>query len=333
MTTRYLSRFIIGAAVLALTSALLFNGSTSSAAGKGDRTPPTTPTNLMVTGVTDSSISLSWQAATDNSGTLSYKIQITNLNNSYYNSVATVGQNQTTYIARFLASNNNYTFTVSAVDGNGNKSGNSNTASGKTLSDTTPPTGMSLQASVLGPSQVQLTWTRPTDSIPNNCCAYSFLMNGSPLTQNINWASAPANSLSVIIRHLHPSTTNSFNVKASDYNGNTTTSNTVSASTDPSNDTTPPSVPTNLHLVSENGCAEVFLGWNQATDESDVQSAIEYEIYVNDVLSPLPVSAGIDVDFVYGTAFGDNIFTVKAVDRAGNTSNASGPIKLFLWPC
>ena len=30
------------------------------------------------------------------------------------------------------------------------------------------------------------------------------------------------------------------------------------------------------------------------------QDKVEYEIYVNGVPSPLPVSAGVDVDFVYG---------------------------------
>ena len=60
---------------------------------------------------------------------------------------------------------------------------------------------------------------------------------------------------------------------------------------------------------------------------------IEYEIYVNGVLSPLPISGGIDVDFVYANFHGDNIFTVKAVDKSGNSSQASSPLKLFLWPC
>jgi hypothetical protein len=92
-------------------------------------------------------------------------------------------------------------------------------------------------------------------------------------------------------------------------------------------------VPTNLHLVRDDSCAEVWLGWNEATDNSDNQGNIEYEIYVNGVLSPLPVSAGVDFDFVYGTNHGDNIFTVKAVDRSGNSSDASAPLKLYLWPC
>ena len=328
MTTRHVSRFIIGAAVLGLTVVMLLSGSTSSAAGKGDKTPPTTPSNLVVTGVTDSSVSLSWQGSTDNSGSVSYKVRITN---SGYTSVATV--NQTSYTAKFLFSNNTYSFSVTAVDASSNTSGASNTVSARTLGDTTPPSAVSLQGSVRNPSQVQLIWNTPTDNIANNCCAYSFVMNGAPLTQNINWATAGPAQLSVIIRHLPPGSTNSFSVKASDFNGNVTSSNTVNLTTSPSSDVTPPSIPGNLHVVKLNGCSEVFLGWTQASDETDAQSTVEYEIYVNGVLSPLPVSAGVDTDFVYGTAFGDNIFTVKAVDRSGNTSSASNSISLFLWPC
>lgn len=336
MTTRHLSRLVIGITILALTAVLLFNGSASSAApaGKGDKSAPTTPSNLVVTNITTTTVSLSWQGSTDNSGSLSYKVSISNLNNSAYNSVATVAQTQTSYTAKFLASNSNYTFSVSAVDGSGNKSGNSNVASAHTLADTTPPSTPVLQASVLGPSQVQLTWTKSTDNVSNNCCVYSFSMNGSALTQNINWASAPADKLSVIIRHIQPGSTNSFSVSVGDYSGgNVATSNTVNATTPPSSDTLPPTVPTNIHLVQDNSCGEVFIGWNQSTDGVDSQDKIEYEIYVNGVLSPLPVSAGVDFDFVYATAFGDNIFTVKAVDRSGNSSAASSPLKLFLWPC
>ncbi|HET7114694.1 MAG TPA: hypothetical protein VFI57_13700, partial [Pyrinomonadaceae bacterium] len=118
------------------------------------------------------------------------------------------------------------------------------------------------------------------------------------------------------------------------WSGNTiSTSNTVWATTDASNDFTPPSPPASLHLVRDNTCGEVWLGWTEANDDSDPQSAIEYEIYVNGVLSPLPVSGGIDIDFVYATNSGDNYFQVKAVDRAGNTSSASNILKLLLWPC
>lgn len=109
-----------------------------------------------------------------------------------------------------------------------------------------------------------------------------------------------------------------------------TTSNSVAATTEPSTDTTPPSVPTNLHLIRDDTCGEVWIGWTEANDETDSQDQIEYEIYVNGVLSPLAVSAGVNFDFVYGVLNVDNFFTVKAVDRSGNSSSASAPLKLFL---
>ena len=332
MTTQQISRLVIGIAALALTSVLLFTGSKTLAA-KGDRSAPTTPTNLVVTAITDNTVSLAWQGSTDNSGTLSYRVKITNLGNSAYNSLATVSQTQTTYTARYLTSNSSYTFSVYAIDGSGNKSADSNLVGVKTLADTTPPSTPVLQVAVLSPSEVQLTWTRSTDN-GNYCCNYSFNQNGNALTQNIYWAQAPANSLSIVARHLTPATTNSFSVNVSDSTGgNVATSNTVSATMPPSSDAVPPSAPTNLHLVQDNSCGEIFLGWTESSDNADSQDNIEYEIYVNGVLSPLPISAGIDFDFVYATAFGDNVFTVKAVDRSGNTSTSSSSLKLFLWPC
>jgi hypothetical protein len=93
---------------------------------------------------------------------------------------------------------------------------------------------------------------------------------------------------------------------------------------------TPPSVPTNVH-IADGGCVEFWVGWAQSTDDTDPQYAIEYEIYVNGVLSPLAVGAGINRDFVYATAGGENTFTVKAVDRAGNTSEASNGVTEVCW--
>ena len=101
-----------------------------------------------------------------------------------------------------------------------------------------------------------------------------------------------------------------------------------------STDTTPPSVPTNLSAFNvDTGGGELWLRWIQASDETDAQNNIEYEIYVNGVLSPLPVSAGVDYDFVYALPGCENTFTVKAVDQSGNTSGASTPIKVQFWVC
>ncbi|MCA1576036.1 MAG: fibronectin type III domain-containing protein [Acidobacteria bacterium] len=337
MTTRSLIRFAVGTAALSLFVMFALSGSVNSAgpAGKGDKSAPTAPTNLTVTSISETTVTMVWNASTDNSGKFSYRVQINNLN-SAYNVLATVSQTQTTYTAKFLSPNSAYSFVVYAVDGSNNRSANSNTAGASTLPDNTGPTAPVLEAVAIAPSQVQLFWSKSTDNVANNCCNYAFKINGSPLTQHINWAYSPdkPDKHSVIIRHLSPATNYNFTVAVSDYSGgNTTNSNTANATTPASNDTTPPTVPTNLRMVNTNGCAEVWLGWNEASDETDPQDKVEYEIYVNGVLSPLPVSAGVDVDFVYGTIHGENEFFIRAVDRTGNSSAPSKPIKLFLWPC
>lgn len=334
MTTRHTFRWINLLAILAVLVIFVLTGSPASA-GKGDRNAPTAPANLKVLSITETTISLSWSPSTDNSGKFSYKLQI-NTQNSAYNSIATISQTQTSYTAKFLAPNTSYSFAVYAVDGSGNRSADSNTVAAKTIPDTTAPTTPVLQAVTIAPSQVQLTWTKSTDNVANNCCSYGINVNGVRITQFINWIpSTSANTLSAVIRHLTPATAYSFSVSVSDWSAgnNTTTSNTVSATTQPTSDTTPPLAPTNLQLVKDQSCGEVWLGWTQTTDNADSQDEIEYEIYVNDILSPLPVSAGIDVDFVYANAHGDNTFYVRAVDRSGNSSAPSKAIKLFLWPC
>jgi hypothetical protein len=109
----------------------------------------------------------------------------------------------------------------------------------------------------------------------------------------------------VVLRHLTPATSYTFTVQAHDFSGNTATSNAVTLTTEATSDVTPPSAPTNVRIV-DGGCVEFWLGWGQSMDDTDPQSAIEYEIHVNGVLSPLAVGGGIDRDFVYGTAGGEN---------------------------
>lgn len=332
MTTQTFARLIIATAAMALLAALLFNGRIAFA-GKPDRLAPTTPTNLVVTATTENTVSLRWNASTDNSGKLSYRVKVNSLKSSY-SVLETASQTQTSYTVKYLAPLGSYSFVVYAVDGSGNRSSDSNLVTANTPGDTIPPSAPVLEATTLGPSQVQLTWTKSVDNIPNYCCSYAISLNGSPLTQHVNSAAAPSGHMSVVIRHLLPNTLNTFVVTAIDFIGNKSTSNSASAQTWFSNDHTPPSVPTNLHVISlDNSGGELWLGWTQSVDETDAQNNIEYEIYVNGVLSPLPVSAGIDFDFVYALPVCENTFVVKAVDQTGNTSAASVPIKVKLWAC
>jgi chitodextrinase len=278
----------------------------------GDKTAPTTPTNLQATDLGQEHVTLAWDASTDNSGSVTYVV--------YKDGQGfTVPQGQTSYTIDWLSPGRTYSFYVSAYDKSYNRSAPSNTVTVTTLRDTVPPTAPELTGFVRGPSQVALTWTRSTDDVTWWSLGYRIFVNGAPATEHVNWQW----ERSVFLRHLTPATTYTFTVEANDFNGNTTMSNAVTLTTDPSSDVTPPSVPTNVRIVESNGGCEFWVGWTQSTDDTDPQFAIEYEIYVNGVLSPLPVGGGIDRDFVYGDASGETTFTVKAVDRAGNTSAES----------
>jgi chitinase len=132
-----------GGLTLVLVMALFFVGSTASAAprpkptttttpGPGDSTPPTTPTNLRVTAVTQTSITLAWDPSTDRSA-FSYVVR-------QDNSLSwTVSQTQTSYTLTWMSPGRTYTFFVYAVDKDLNKSGNSNTVTATTQPDVTPP--------------------------------------------------------------------------------------------------------------------------------------------------------------------------------------------------
>jgi chitodextrinase len=280
----------------------------------GDKTPPTTPTNLRATSVGQTSVTLAWDASTDNSGSVTYSV---NKDGQGF----TVPQGQTSYTIDWLSAGRTYTFYVTAVDSSLNTSGKSNILSVTTPPDTAAPPAPTLSGHVRGPSQVRLTWNRVEDDT-STFVTYRVFANGTQVTQHLNWYG----ETDVVLRHLTPSTTYTFTVKALDQDDNASTSNAVTLTTEASSDVTPPSAPTNVRIVGSFGCPEFFVGWTQSTDDTDTQYLIEYEIYVNGVLSPLAVSAGVDEDFVYATASGANTFTVKAVDQAGNTSAASNAV-------
>jgi chitodextrinase len=305
-------------AALALVLGLVVVGPV--AAGKkpppptGDKTPPTTPTNLRATSLGQTSVTLAWDPSTDNSGSFSYSV---NKDSQGF----TVPQTRTSYTIDWLSAGRTYTFYVTAVDSSLNTSGKSNILTVTTLPDTAAPPAPTLSGQVRGPSQIRLTWNRVEDDTAE-FVGYRIFADGVQVTQHLNWYGAT----DVVLRHLTPSTSYTFTVKALDASGNASTSNAVTLTTEATNDVTPPSAPTNVRIVGSFGCPEFFVGWTQSTDDTDPQSLIEYEIYVNGVLSPLAVSAGVDEDFVYATASGENVFTVKAVDQAGNTSAASNAV-------
>jgi chitodextrinase len=295
---------------------------TTTTTTAGDKTAPTAPTNLRVTATTTTSVTLAWNPSTDNTGTFSYVVRQDDRLSW------TVSQTQTSYTLGWLSPGRTYSFFVYAVDKSLNTSSPSNTVTAATQPDVVAPSAPVLSVPDVSPSQVWLAWTESTDDLPSSSVGYSVFVNGS-LATGLNWIDHRRASL----RHLAPGTTYAFTVTARDGSGNTTDSNTVSVTTPASTDTVAPSAPTNLHIEFDQGCAEVWLAWNQSSDDVDAQSAIEYEVYVNGALSPLAVDVGVGRSFAYGTIDGLNSFVVRAVDRSGNTSAPSNEASAELWTC
>ncbi len=88
--------------------------------GGGDNQPPTPPTNLLVSGVTESTADLSWGASSDNIGVTGYNVY---LNGQLLGSVASAGATITG-----LSAGTAYSAYVTAFDGAGNGSSASNIA-------------------------------------------------------------------------------------------------------------------------------------------------------------------------------------------------------------
>ncbi|MCD8446768.1 InlB B-repeat-containing protein [Tenacibaculum finnmarkense] len=94
-----------------------------------DTEAPTAPSNLTVSNITETQVTLTWETATDNIGVSQYQI---------FNGTVNLGSStNTTFNLTGLTANTTYSFTVKAMDAATNSSLASNTASATTLESTT----------------------------------------------------------------------------------------------------------------------------------------------------------------------------------------------------
>ena len=280
---------------------------TTPALAARDRTPPTKPTNLRVMSLTSYRVSLAWNASTDNSGTFSYKVVVSD------GGTYTVPQTQTTFTL-FVAPIGTYSVYIYAVDGSGNRSQRSNTVSATPPPDTTAPTPPVLSLAGVNPTEVSLEWTASTDDGPY--LFYQVFVNG---IANVD----ARQQRFAVVKGLTPETTYEITVKARDLYGPPNVSApsnvvTVTTSAISAVDTEPPSAPQGLHgWDAGDGAREINLFWTESFDNQTPQASIAYEIYMNGVLDH---TTGGGRAILYAIQAGENVFTVIAVDDAGNRS-------------
>ncbi|GAA1020052.1 hypothetical protein Aple_037600 [Acrocarpospora pleiomorpha] len=146
-----------GGANYATVSAIAVTGG----GGGGDTTAPSVPGNLRSTGVTNNSVSLAWNASTDNVGVTGYLI--------YRGGTLVTTVTGTTYTDTGRAANTSYTYQVRARDAANNQSALSNSVTATTTGgggDTTAPSVPgNLRSTGVTNNSVSLAWNASTDNV------------------------------------------------------------------------------------------------------------------------------------------------------------------------
>ncbi|ADO73661.1 fibronectin type III domain-containing protein [Stigmatella aurantiaca] len=180
--------------------------------GSVDVQAPTAPTGLTSSGKTANSVSLTWNASTDNVGVTGYEVFI---GGSATAAATTTGATSVTVSG--LNANTTYTFTVKARDAAGNRSAASSAFSVTTnppSTDTQAPTvPASLRSTGTASSSVSLAWNASTDNV--GVTGYEVFIGGSATA-----AATTTGATSVTVSGLAANTSYSFTVKARDAAGN-----------------------------------------------------------------------------------------------------------------
>jgi len=180
-----------------------------------DSEAPTTPTNITVSNIALTSITVSWTASTDNVEVSGYNV--------YVDDVLTAQTSNTNTTISDLNTNTTYSFTVVARDIINNLSTASAPIDGKTLQDTEAPTvPTNIVISNASDSSFKVSWSASTDN--NAPSGYEVFINNDLNTSTTD--------LFYTVTALNASTTYAVQVLAKDADNNKSAkSATVNAST------------------------------------------------------------------------------------------------------
>lgn len=281
------------------------NASFTIDSSSADTMAPTSPA-LSSSGLTYSSVNLSWSGSTDNVGVVGYDV--------YQNGVFKASVVGTSLAVSGLSPSTTYSFYVRAKDAAGNVSASSNPVSVITPAapDIIAPSAPVLSSSGLTSSSVNLSWSLSTDNV--GVVGYNVYQNG------VLKSSVAGTSLA--ISGLSPSTAYSFYVRAKDAAGNlSANSNIVSVTTLSLADVTPPSA----SVLSAFGTTKTTtnLSWSASSDNVGV---IGYNIYQNGVFKASITGTSYIVTGLMGNK--TYTFSVKAKDAAGNVSASSNVVSV-----
>ncbi len=176
-------------------------------AGAKDTTPPSVPTGLKQKAVTGTTITLGWNASSDNSGYMGHY-------NIYRDNVLVASTEETEYTDKNLAQDTSYSYRISAVDYAGNESAKGTAVTMATHFDETPPSvPENLRLETATGTSLSFTWDASTDDTA--VTGYK-VYRGTKLLATVN-----ASSRNYTDTGLSPTVTYSYYVSAFDAQNNT----------------------------------------------------------------------------------------------------------------
>ncbi len=267
----------------------------------GDSTPPSTPAGLAISAVDETSATLSWSPASDDTGVTGYRL---------FQGGSQVGTSTTTSFGYTgLTCATTYTLGVAAVDAAGNVSDTAiKSLTTAACPDTTPPsTPTGLATSAIGQTSVALSWSASTDDV--GVTGYRVFRDGSQV--------GTPSATSFSFTGLTCGTTYTLGVAAVDAAGNVSGIATSNVATAACPDTTAPSTPTGL-ATSAIAATSANLSWTASTDNIAVTG---YRLFRDG--SQVGTSATTNFSFTGLTCETTYTLGVAAVDAAGNVSGTA----------
>ena len=263
-----------------------------------DRQAPSVPAHLLVTAVSTTSITLSWDASRDAVGVTGYGV--------YRNNVRVATTTARSYKLSALTCGTTYTIGVDAYDAARNRSGVASVlaASSPCLDTVAPSAPAGLRQSGWSTTGAGVEWSAATDNV--GVAGYTVYRDGVPVAttqQNTAW-----------VGNLVCGAGHSVAVDAYDAAGNHSARTSAVVATTACSDTTPPGPPRNLR-VSASSHSGISVAWEPALDDRGIAA---YRVSLNDI--SMQTTTATSATFM-GLACGRSYAVeVVAEDAAGNLS-------------
>jgi len=276
-----------------------------------DTQAPSVPSGLAASSIAQTSLTLSWNASSDNVGVTGYDV--------YRDGTKVATPTSTSTSLSGLTCGTSYAFAVQARDAAGNVSSqaklNVSTAACSTSPSTTtdtqaPSVPSGLAASSIAQTSLTLSWNASSDNV--GVTGYDVYRDGTRVA-------SPATT-SASLTGLACATSYGFAVQARDAAGNLSSQTKLTVSTaacstaPPPADSSAPSQPTGFGVAGATRTS-VGLFWNASTDNVGV---VGYQTYLNDAPGATTTETGATIgSLACGTAY---TFAVDAFDAVGNHS-------------